>query len=360
MLDKKVGIITFHASRNYGAVLQAYALQQKMSELFRNVEIIDYQNDEIAGMLKLWIYNGDGFKNFLHAVPAFFFRTAKKSAFDKYIAQYLYLSAYITQQNLQSETTKYDILITGSDQIWNTALTAHDMHYLLDFASDKQCRVAYDASFGDKKLPLDETMKQLLNRLDIITLREALMLNEVKNCTIVQPTICCDPSLLLTAEQWKKQVSSPFLKSSYVFLFMIDKSSSLEQYAKKLASKKGLKLISNKNDVSFLCHPRPDDFLSWVYHADYVITNSFHGTVFSILFYKQFISYPYHNNGEPKRRIFELLKDTGLEHRTAGNVFFQPERKENWDIIDEKTQFIRTASWNTITQAFEVYFKEKF
>ena len=360
MLDKKVGIITFHDSRNYGAVLQTYALQQKILELFRNVEIIDYQNEEIAGILKLWNYSGGGLKPLLCAVPTFFFRAKKKSAFDKYIAEYLHLSKKITQQNIQTETEKYDILITGSDQVWNTALTAHDMHYFLDFASNTQCRTAYAASFGDRKILLDDTIKKLLGKLDIVTLRETLMLEEVKKFVTVQPTTCCDPTLLLTVEQWKRQISPSPLKKPYVFLFMIDRSRMLEQYAEKLASENGLKLISNKNDISFLCHAKPNDFLSWIYHANYVITNSFHGSVFSILFHKQFVSYPYYNNGKPRSRISELLQDTGLTHRTANNLSFQPACPEDWNSIDEKIQSMRTTSWNAFTQAFEMYFKEEF
>lgn len=350
MINKKAGIITFHDSRNYGAVLQAFALQQKISEQCREVEIIHYQNPEIAQVLKLWNYTGGGVKGVLKAAFGMVFRWRKKMAFDSYLKQNLHLSESVNENTIKAYSSRYDILITGSDQVWNTELTAKDMQYFLTFSEENQLRIAYAASFGDKKIVLTDAVKNALSAFDCITLREAIMLEEVERYAKQKPFICCDPTLLLTSEQWAEHSAKPLSKEKYIFLFMIDDSQELRSYAEKLAQRKGLKLISNKNDLSFFCHPKPDDFLSWIRHAEYVVTNSFHGTVFCIHFQKQFVSHLRNASGQKKRRIAVLLDNFGLSHRTTDFPTLDIDCAEDWQSIELKKKEMRESSWNGIVQ----------
>lgn len=358
MLDKKAGIITFHDSRNYGAVLQAYALQQKTLELFRNVEIINYQNPKIAGELKLWNYTGGGLKGIVKASLGTVFRFRKKMAFDKYLKQYLNLSLAVDSSTIASCASEYDVMITGSDQVWNTGLTDNDMRYYLDFCQEKQVRVSYAASFGDKKFQLSEEVSKALAGFDCITLRENIMKDEVRKCTGKQPEICCDPTLLLSSAQWHEQCSRKLSKEKYLFLFMIEESAELRAYAQKLADRKGLKLISNKKDMSFFYHPTPNDLLSWILHAEYVVTNSFHGTVFCLQFHKQFVAYPYNASGKTKTRIVSLLKMFGMDDRTTDQAGLDIDRKEDWNRIEEMRKQISDVSWNYMTEFFKRAFDQ--
>lgn len=353
MVKGKVGIITFHDSRNYGAVLQAYALQQKVSEEFRDVEIINYQNPEIAKVVKLWNYSGGGIKGLIKTFLAFMFRLRKKIAFDSFARRFLNLSSTVSDDNIADFSDRYDAVITGSDQVWNTVLTAGDIHYFLDFCNDKQFRIAYAASFGDSKIELSEDVKREISKFDHITLREEDMVNDVSECIGSTPEVCCDPALLLDAARWHSNCSKRLCHEKYVFLFMIDESDGIKKYAKRLADEKGLRLISNKNDFSFILHPSPSDFLSWIYNAEYVVTDSFHGTVFSILFHKSFISYIRNKEGLPKKRIIGLLEKVGLSHRNTDNRDLKVDEAEAWNSVDEKVENMRVASWNVMRDTFK-------
>ncbi|MBQ8182243.1 MAG: polysaccharide pyruvyl transferase family protein [Ruminococcus sp.] len=353
MKNKKAGILTFHESRNYGAVLQGYALQQKMSEIFGEMDIIDYQNPEIEKVVKLWSMKGKGPKAFMRAVPGFAFRYRKKMAFDSYMNKYMSRSAKADRQNIAKVCAKYDVLITGSDQVWNTQITGNDKTYFLDFANPNQKRVAYAASFGDKKMELDDSYAKLLKKFDLITLRESIMLDEVKEASGKDVHLCCDPTLLISPEQWREHASKRLTDKKYVFLFVIDECPELTAYAHKVAKEKNLTLISNKNDMSFLKNPRPNDFLSWVLNAEYVVTNSFHGTVFSLLFRKKFVSHTFTASGTPKKRIAELLKTVGLEHRNTRNTSLDIDCAENWENVSSELDKIKDSSWNIIRKWFE-------
>lgn len=353
MHNKKAGILTFHESRNYGAVLQGYALQKKLSEVFGEVDIIDYQNFEIEKVVKLWNIKGKGLKAFIRAVLGFVFRYRKKIAFDRYLKKYVCLSVKADKSNISEVCSKYDVLISGSDQVWNTTITGNDEIYFLDFANSNQKRISYAASFGDRKIELDDSLKILLKKFDFITLRESIMLDEVKEISGQDVYLCCDPTLLISSEEWKKHASNRLTSKRYLFLFVIDENSELTAYAHKLAKEKNLTLISNKNDINFLRHPQPDDFLSWILNAEYVVTNSFHGTVFSLLFNKKFVSHTFTASGAPKKRINELLKKVQLEHRNTRNASLDIDIKENWNQVNSELERIREESWKIIKNWME-------
>lgn len=353
MKRRSAGIITFHESRNYGAVLQAYALQQKMSQIIPQTEIINYQNPEIAEVIKLWKVNGKGPKAYIHAMLSFVFRYRKRSAFNKYMKKYMKLSPKADRKNIASIASDYDVLITGSDQVWHTGLTGNDGIYFLDFAKPHQQKIAYAASFGDKRIELDNDKKELLKKFDLITLRENLMLDEVQEISGKKAELCCDPTLLISSEQWKDHASKKLTDKPYVFMFMIDESKELAEYAANVAKEKGLALISNKNDFSFFRNSMPNDFLSWVLNAEYVVTNSFHGTVFSLLFGKKFVSHTFTASGTSKKRIIQLLETVGLSHRNTRNANIDLDAKEDWESVWNEINKMSTASWNVIKNWFE-------
>ncbi len=353
MKSRSAGIITFHESRNYGAVLQSYALQQKMSQIIPQTEIINYQNPEIAEVIKLWKVNGKGPKAYIHAMLSFVFRYRKRSAFNKYMKKYMKLSPKSDRKNIAYIASDYDVLITGSDQVWNTGLTGNDGIYFLDFAKPQQQKISYAASFGDKHIELDNDKKELLKKLDLITLRENLMLDEVQEISGKKAELCCDPTLLISPEQWKAHASKKLTDKPYVFMFMIDESKELAEYAAKVAKEKGLALISNKNDFSFFRNSMPNDFLSWVLNAEYVVTNSFHGTVFSLLFGKKFVSHTFTASGTSKKRIIQLLETVGLSHRNTRNDNIDLDAKENWESVWNEINKMSTDSWNVIKNWFE-------
>ncbi len=353
MTRKRVCILTFHNSRNYGAVLQAYALQKKMGEIFEIVEILDYRNEKIEHELRLWTCKDFTIKEFVRAIFALIFRLHKKVAFEKYMHRYMKISKRVQREDLLMSSLPYDIFVTGSDQVWNTVLTGNDETFFLDFVEQDKCKIAFAASFGDGQAVIDNRKECLLRKFQLITLRED------KACKIVEEAlgesikVCCDPTLLLESVKWKEVAACRLKRNKYVFLFMIDDSRQLIEYTRKLAKEKGMCIVSNKRCLSFLRHISPRDFVSWVLYADYVVTNSFHGTVFSLLFEKRFVSHRFTEEGKPKVRIMELLDKVSLGHRVTDNAGLDIDVQEDWDAVGHKLSQMRLESWRFMSDWFE-------
>lgn len=351
MDSKKVGILTFHNVRNYGASLQAYALQKKAQETFVDVEIIQYQNEKIQNELKLWDPKESGIKSYSRAVFGMIFRYHKKRAFDAYNHSMLRMSQKVSKKGLQAFAAKYDVLIVGSDQVWCTKITGHDISYFLDFAGENQIKIAYAPSFGDDPIT-DLSLTKYLNQFDLLTVREEIASEALKKNLAKDYTVVCDPTLLLEAEEWDSIASKRFCREPYVFLFMIHESKALMEQAERFSREKGLRLISNKS-FPFFQHLSPMDFLSWVKYADYVFTDSFHGTVFSLIFQKQFACHCFSNTGKKKLRLLQLLDMVKLSHRTIGNPDFKIEEHIPWEEIQAILSEYAEYSWGTVLHWFE-------
>ncbi len=352
MYPYKVGILTFHDVRNYGASLQAYALQRKAQDTFSHVEIIQYQNEKIQKELKLWAPKGSGLLSYLKATLGVVFRFQKKQAFDVFNRTMLLRSEKVQKEQLSDFTKKYDILITGSDQVWCTRLTDHDTSYFLDFAGDDQIKIAYAGSFGDYPIT-DLSLVKYLNQMDLLTTREEISSQELNAQLTQTPTVVCDPTLLLDANVWGSIAAKRHCKKPYVFLFMIYPSKPLIAEAEKFCCEKGLQLISNKS-FAFFQHLSPIDFLSWVKNAAYVFTDSFHGTVFSLLFQRQFACYCYSGDtGKKKLRLLKLLEQVHLSNRTLDNPNFHMEEPIPWAETQAILDAFAEQSWKLVLEWFE-------
>ncbi len=351
-MSRRAGILTFHRSRNYGAVLQAYALQKKIQQYLK-VDIIDYQNDKIDRSLKLWIGETHrGLKQQIRAIPTFFFRLRKKLAFDQFIDQELVCSEAVEKGSLKELSERYDILITGSDQVWNNELTDMDNSYFLEFASEKVKKIAYAVSMGDVSNGLNKEQLALIAGYDLVTVREKLAAKYLETQLKKDIQVCCDPTLLLPVEEWKKIISPKLEKRKYIFLFMIEEQQDLIEYAMEIARREGAKLVSNKKDFYFWLHPSPKDFLAWIFHAEYVITNSFHGTVFSLLFHRPFVYSKKKKGFGLRSRITELLNIVHLEERFIENAQFKIDSQIDWDLTDECIKNYREKSWAVLQDVF--------
>ncbi|MCD8222918.1 MAG: polysaccharide pyruvyl transferase family protein, partial [Clostridiales bacterium] len=303
----KIGILTFHRSRNYGAVLQCYGLATFLTELGHQVEVIDYCCVTIEDGLKLWNHNACIIKSILQ----FGFRYVKKIKFDYFISKKLPISNY---KNLNAEQVKdivkqYDCLITGSDQVWCEAITGGDSVYFLDFPDYKGNRIAYAASAGDN-IALSKKAVKFIQNIGKVSVREE-KLQSILRSERIEASLCCDPTLLLGAESYISFMRKRIIKGKYVFVFMIWESEKLLECGKKYAKENNLTLVTNKNNFLFLRHSAPEDFLSWIYYSECIFTNSFHGTAFSILFHKKFYSDTVKKDGTENRRIVDLLEKTG-------------------------------------------------
>ena len=330
---KKVGIITQHRVVNYGSMLQTYALQEKIEELGYKCEVIDYYPERFTpvGMLKriktksIKLEKSLALRTIARMViiPSYFIRF--KMFFD-FLKKRINLSrkTFHTLEELQSYNFKYDIFCTGSDQVWNYGWNEKiEYPYFLSFAPDKSPKISYASSFGKATLldcEIDET-KKLLSRYNHISVRELSGVDIINKLGIEGSTNVLDPTLLLTGNEWRKIASGKYKKDKYILVYNLNRNKKIDNYAKTLAKKTGLKVryISYqihefyKNGKMF-CNSKVEDFLSLIDNAQYVITDSFHATAFSLIFNKEFvIVYP----GKYSTRLQSILEILGLTNRVA-------------------------------------------
>lgn len=336
-MKKKVGIITFHASYNYGSMLQAYALQQTVSGLGHDCEIINFRAERQKEMYRLPWQRGDFLgkvKRGVMYLPIMCRLKRKQQLFEAFLNDEYCLSEmeFHTSDELKTAALKYDCYVSGSDQIWNTSCRDFDNAYFLDFAGGKT-RIAYAPSLGPKpSLPEDgnmlATIKDALISYDYISVREVGSAMKIKELTGMDVPVVLDPTLLLDSDEWLAKAGDvPIIKGDYVFLYSPWPNAEAWQYALKLAKWCKSKVVvsnvySSSCDNTYLFDPTfrlyleagPKEFLNLCRHAKYVVGQSFHLAVFCIHMCKPFVIV----GGADDSRVANLLGLTGLMSRSIG------------------------------------------
>lgn len=346
----KVGIITYHFPYNCGAALQCLALQTKLEELGHEVCVINYRpwyhqnrytplknpiyyagkrfRDPAGNFIRRCWHAIDGFLRTIHSWRAYRKVAVKDKRFKGFLKKHLNeTKVYRSLKQLQKDPPDCDMYISGSDQLWNCGITGgvFDGAYFLNFGDSDVGRMTYSvgADFTKSKDPIAELQK-LVGQLDVISMREAKFLPVVQEAVKGKiPThIDVDPTLLLRPEQYERFMAQMEPEAEpYILTYTMTGETQKQIYngAKMLSQRLGMKVIDvcgdpNKMNLKVednrICGP--DEFLHYVKNAEYVVTNSFHGTVFSVLFGKKFITVPHAQTGN---RVTELLDKLGLSSR---------------------------------------------
>ena len=335
MKKRKVGLITQHRVVNYGSVLQTYALQKKINELGCECEVIDYYPERFTplGMLKRIKNKGERLKKslFIRTIarivicPSYFIRFRMFFGFLESNIQ-MTPKTYRKAEELINNSFDYDIYCTGSDQVWNYGWNEKiESPYFLKFAPDFKKKISYAASFGKSTLDaaeIDET-RRLLSRYAAISLRESSGVSIVKELGFDNCVNVLDPTLLLDGSEWRKVSSNKYKKDKYILVYNLNRNHKIDRYAGNLSQKTGLQIRYLSYQLhefykkgKMYCNPKVEDFLALLDNADYVITDSFHATAFSLNFNKEFvIVYP----GKYSTRLQSILELLGLTDRVAKN-----------------------------------------
>lgn len=296
---KKVGILTYHSSDNYGSVLQAYALRKYLSG-FYDAEIIDYRKSEVKSLYKIFKPMNSKFNIITNFYNGLYYKRLhkKKKAFETFRQRFLRLSK--REINKKSElddfVKDYDALICGSDQVWNFDIIDFDTSFLLDFPQFAGKKIAYAASMGPKKKSKERVaeFKELFEDFDRVSVREeaaAEALSEVLEKPVER---VIDPVFLLSKEEWKGLINETKIKEQnedYVFCYFPGGvSKSLEKFSQELAKKLNCKRVLVVSEWRNIFRPgkkmydcSPVEFVSLIKNAKAVCTDSFHGTAFSII-----------------------------------------------------------------------------
>jgi len=326
----KIAVITMHAVKNYGSALQTFATQQVLSRLGYETEIINYirKKNIDSNLIDVWTSKEKGLRKI--AKKMLMYPTIKKwiRVWGNYLQTYIHLSAvtYTEMKDFSVTPVQADILCTGSDQVWNSGWNdGVEYPFYLSFADDNTPKISFSASFGKEKLDENEIeiVKPLLQKYDYITVREQSAVSILNNMGIKDVSFTLDPTLFLTKEQWKKHMKKSKPDEPYILVYQLNKDKNFDKMAVNFAKSKKMKLVRLclRYDQIILPGrkkfiPEIREFLSLINNAEYVITDSFHATAFSINFNKQFFSVlPQKYNC----RLKEFLDIFDLENRIVSN-----------------------------------------
>lgn len=365
----KVCVITLHATRNYGSALQTLATQYIFEQAGCEVIFVNFIREDSLdrnlpdtmtvkdhGAIKLIK------KMILHPTIARW-----RIVFERFLHKHIHLTTQVYSSDkdfLRYGVPKADIYCTGSDQVWNSGWNKGILRpFYLSFAPEDKRKIAYSASFGKPSLDeweIQET-RELLSRYDAISVREASGVDIVENQLGIHGVQhVLDPTMAVPRDYWKDKILDRRIKEKYVLVYQLNSNSDFERYQVGFAKKHGLKLVRFCYRYDQLSKPGkhiliPDvlEFPSMIYHAEYVLTDSFHATAFSINLNKKFISiFPNQYGG----RIQSILELTGLQsrHLSDYNDFYMNDEGIDYVPVNRILDTQRCSTVDFVKRAIEI------
>lgn len=303
---KSIGIITFHRSHNYGSALLAYAMVRIMESFGLNVKVIDFEHPEsrLIYDFVLWNPHKTLWQNFHSFVSMGILgrRRKRRLAFHRFVRKNIPLTRkYVKRTDIREH---FDYLVCGSDQIWNpAAIDSRDDIYFLDFGEAKTVKFSYAASSGSRSVCSvdDSRTRLLLSSLKRIGVREEFMKNYIRDTYGLESTVNPDPTILLTADEWiKLEEIVSGLPSQYILVYSLERVSETVDMAAQIGKKLGMPVVHINNEQNLrskrkrgadisLFDVSPGQFLWLFHHSSFVVSNSFHGNMFSIIYRKDFV-----------------------------------------------------------------------
>lgn len=347
-----IGTITFHGALNFGSALQAYALQRVLTLMGHEVRIVDYQARDY-----------EQYRLFQPNHPKITFRVlsqwsrfySRKESFKRFQKSFYHLTSnsisWKNEAPLSKVADEFDCFICGSDQIWNLDCTGGVVEpYFLSFAGSKR-RVAYAPSLAHTSFKPEnfdrERVARLLSKFDYLSVREEETVPLFQPLVDKPIDVVLDPTLLLNAADYAEMTSKTVLEGEYIFMYLLRDCSELIESTLAMAEATGMKVayISEKkldipNSVN-LFGVGPEEFVSLIARANLILTNSFHATVFSVLFHKPFRVYATDRSGA---RMRDLLSNIGLSNRCVDVMCADDVAPCDWSDVDSLLDSLREHS----------------
>ena len=340
--NKKIGILTFQRTANYGAQFQNFALQYYLKSKNISVETIDYKNERLEDIEKPKpLFKQKSIKNIIKYFKCHKYHQNKWNNFETFRDNYINMSNSYSNSNIAEVNNVYEYIIVGSDQVWNTDITGKDFNYYLSFVEDNRKKMSYAASFGYSKLPEDvkEDALNYLKQFQFLNLREKTGLRIIDKIKNNEKHVVLDPTFLLDKKQYEDifLLNKKEINEKYIFVYMFDETekniSFIRQYAQKnnyriKFVRDGFKEISG---VESIRDASPEEFLKLLYNAECVMTGSFHGICLSLIMKKQFY-YNLNTTHNRNSRIVDLLDILDLSNRND----YSNNMEINFKKVDEK------------------------
>lgn len=373
----RVGLITYHAAYNFGSVLQAYATQEIVKRISGNCEIINYRTNEQKRVYDIFVWNKGRrvlkslIKNLL-VLPHIFSKKERAKGYERTIEKLFNLSPECNEpDDVYAMWDKYDIIISGSDQIWNKhSNELHDvswdymMPYLLkDFCGKK---VSYASSFPCMNKAEIGKIGSYINRFSYISVRERYLVEVLSTVCSVPVSNVLDPTLLFDKGEWIDKLGLKVDNSEkYVLYYALNKWNDLHKSIKEVVRYAkmrniNVKMISplfpviSRPGLEVLQCVTPIGFLNLILNADTVITDSYHGTIFSINFEKEM--YSINGANESDIRKTDILSRVGLQDRiikSASDMCGKMFTKIDYKIVRKKLEAQRKTSVEYLEKALK-------
>ena len=384
----KIKLASCYFVGNYGSLLQAYALQKFLEDSGNEVEnlnVYGIKKELDKAKIGYYLHEAKDFsvifnkagrvkkavlkkfdKKYAEALDK---RAAKVKAFRE---KYIKVSPFIPTKADMSEYVKdAGAVIVGSDQLWLPSNIVAD-YYTLNFVPDQTRKISYSTSFGVSELP-DEYKKQtkkFLSRFEYLSVREDTG-KQIVNDLGLECKLVCDPTLLLSKEDWLEAIPNQRkVNEPYIFCYFLGNIPEHRELAKRLRNKTGMKIVAllhceqySKCDYGYAditpFDVGPDDFVNLIRNASFVLTDSFHGTCFSVINNKQFYSLPRHRDGEKlstNSRLYSLSRVLGLTDRVISldkTETIDMDNNIDYEAVNAKLAVFRTESRNFLLEALQ-------
>lgn len=391
MSDKKIAVVSCYFKHNYGSMLQAYATQMALDKLNYDNETIDITgfDGEIKKAKLKYFAKASLTSDILLSKLGMAKNVLKKKLskgeytnkiqirdkkFDDFSKKYFRLSPiYSSMTELSNKCEeRYSSVLVGSDQLWLPANIAAN-YYTLSFVPDTVNTIAYSTSFGQSQLPKSVAKKAsvFLNKIKHIGVREETGQKLVKDIVGRNVPVVCDPTMLFTGEEWMSiQQEAPIVDGKYIFCYFLGNNPSHREFVKRLKKKTGYKVVALthldeyiKSDENYADETPydvdPADFVNLIRNAKYICTDSFHCSVFSILYRKQFLTFRRFNRDtiqSTNSRLDSLFNLVGVDNR-----FVNPEDDvkkylnidTDYDLVHEKLAKVREQSYIYLKKSLE-------
>ena len=366
----KVALLSFHNAYNYGASLQAYALQHSVEKLGVECEYINYQNDYRAHSydMKYQFKRALQTRNFVGAVKSLLgipVMSARAKGFDRFYSNCLKTTGELFRNSKEAAKLngKYDKFIVGSDQVWNYSNNGGDTAYLLDFVGDDSKKISYSSSFGISSLTPDISgvYSKLLKKFARLSTRESIGTQIIEDITGKKAHLVLDPVFLLEREEWEKiRERRKKSKKNYIFFYTNRQSQIRDFLNTGYPTDEVYHVLSTHLTPGELLNPRiktriamsPGEFLDEIAGAELVVTASFHCLALSIIYHKPFVVILTGDHGKDER-ITNLLKITGLESRvlTCASDAAEIKEKIDYEQVDRKIESYLKSSGEYLRNA---------
>lgn len=358
----KIRTITCHDVYNLGASLQAYALQHYLESKGHDVQIIDYKPEYLSRHHKLSLVANPVFDKsiikqlyLLAKLPGRLLVLRSKKTFDAFTAKYLRLTKrYNSYEELKADAPQADCYVAGSDQIWNTLFpNGRDAAFYMDFGAKDVKRISYAASFATPTIVPEyrEFVREKLRGIDAISIRERISLPLLAELGRKDGVAVCDPVFLLDKEEWNETLLGEKgltnVPEKYVLVYLTDKGPQIEKIAQQIKLQTGWKICS-VGSIKATCADKsytnagPLDFVRLIRDAQFVISNSFHATAFSLIMGTKFCVV---NRADAiNERMKSILEDYGLSNRLVSEYSGEFLHELDLNALDTRRREIVDAS----------------